>query len=374
MKRKAIEPFIKSSAIKLSVFICVYLWLISAFAVSSFAQSGRVKPTETPMPDNRRPRAVYVPTQSKSDIPKPIATPTPTPKIDEDDGEIIQINSNLVPIPVSVLDSAGRAVTNLKLENFELQIDGKLAEISELSRSETPVRLAMLFDNSSSVTQAREFEKKAAIKFFKRVLRPETDLAALYSVATSSRLEQPLTKSTEQLVQAIENFPIPAGATALLDAIIKAAEYLRESNGRRVIVIVSDGEDTISDATFEETVKAVQAMNCQVYVVKTTEFENFKKTGSRAGNANIRALAAERRMQDIAAQTGGAVYSPVDERELDAAFNQISAELSQQYILSYYPENETDKRGEFRTISLSVKQKQNLNVRTRKGYYVPRQR
>jgi Ca-activated chloride channel family protein len=253
-------------------------------------------------------------------------------------------------------------------------IDGKPAEISDISRSETPVRLAMLFDNSSSVTQAREFEKKAAVRFFKRVLRPETDLAALYSVSTRTRLEQPLTKSSDQLVQAIENFPMPQGATALLDAIIKAADYLKDSTGRRVLVIVSDGEDTISDSTFEEAVKAVQTLNCQIYVVKTTEFENYKKTGSRGGNANIRQLAAERRMQELAAQTGGTVYSPVDEKELDAAFNQISAELSQQYILSYYPESETEKRGEFRTISLSVKSKQNLSVRTRKGYYVPRQR
>ncbi len=350
----------------------IFTILFFVFASSVFAQSGRVKPSETPTPDFRRPRTIYIPSESKSETPKLTPKPTPPPKIEEEDSEIIQINSNLVPIPVSVLDSAGRTVTNLKLENFELFIDGKAAEISDVSRSETPVRLAMLFDNSSSVTQAREFEKKAAVRFFKRVLRPETDLAALYSVSTGTRLEQPLTKNTSDLVQAIENFPMPQGATALLDAIIKAANYLKESNGRRVIVIVSDGEDTISDATFEETVKAVQAMNCQVYIVKTTEFENYKKTGFRGGNANIRALAAERRMQDIAAQTGGAVYSPVDEKELDTAFNQISAELSQQYILSYYPENESEKRGEFRTISLSVKTKQNLNVRTRKGYYVPK--
>ena len=356
-------------------YICAAVFFFVFFlTVNLSAQSGRVKPSETPTPDFKRPRAVYLPTESKSQTPKPTPAPTQPQKTEDDDGEIIQVESNLVPIPVSVLDSAGRTVTNLKLENFELFIDGKPAEISELSRSETPVRLAMLFDNSSSVTQAREFEKKAAVRFFKRVIRPETDLAALYSVSTGTRLEQPLTKSTDQLVEAIENFPIPAGATALLDAIIKAANYLKESDGRRVIVIVSDGEDTISDATFEEAVKAVQAMNCQIYVVKTTEFENHKKTGSRAGNANIRQLAAERRMQEIAAQTGGTVYSPVDEKELDAAFNQISAELSQQYILSYYPENESDKRGEFRAISLSVKQKQNLSVRTRKGYYVPRQR
>ncbi len=302
-------------------------------------------------------------------MPKPNVSPTPPTKTEDNDGDVISVDSTLVPIPVSVIDQSGQAVTNLKLENFQLQIDGKAAEISELSRSDSPVRLALLFDNSSSVTIAREFEKKAAIRFFKRVLRPDKDLAALYSVQTGTRLEQPLTKNVSQLTSAIENFPIPAGATALLDAIITAAEYLKTEQGRRVIVIVSDGEDTISDANFQDAVKAVQADNCQIYVVKTKDFENYKRTGQRGGNANIRALSAEHRMQEITAQTGGAVYSPIDEKELDQAFNQISAELSQQYILSYYPEN-PDKVGQFHDISLKVKDRENLNVRTRKGYYV----
>lgn len=349
--------------------------LFCIFSFGVFAQSGRIKPTEMPTPAPR-PRLIYIPTEEISTAPKSLPMPTPTPTVknteNKDDGEIISVESNLVPIPVSVLDAQGRAVIDLKLNDFELFIDGKAAEVSEVSRSETPVRLALLFDNSSSVTTAREFEKKAATRFFKRVIRPEKDLAALYSVSTGTRLEQTLTKSVPQLVRAIEYFPPPAGATALLDGIVKAAEYLRTADGRRVIVIVSDGEDTISDATFEETVRAAQAANCQIYIVKTKDFENYKQTGQRGGNANIRVLAAERRMQELALQTGGAVYSPIDERELDAAFNQISAELAQAYVLSYYPENETDKRGEFRTISLSVKTRQSVNVRTRKGYYVPK--
>ena len=344
--------------------------LFFIFTSIAFAQSGRIKLSETPTPTPRpRPRIVYLPTEAVSETPKSQTTSTPTPKIDEDD-DIIRVDSALVPIPVSVIDSGGRAITNLKLEDFELFIDGKAAEISDLSRSELPVRLALLFDNSSSVTVAREFEKKAAVKFFKRVIRPEKDLAAIYSVSTVSRLEQPLTKNVSLLTSAIENFPQPEGATALLDAIIKAANHLGEVEGRRVIVIVSDGDDTISDSTFEEAVRAVQAANCQIYIVKTTEFENFKRTGGRGGNANIRALAAERRMQEIAMQTGGAVYSPIDERELDAAFNQISAELSQAYILDYYPEADSKIRNVFRTISLKVKGRENLMVRTRKGYYV----
>ena len=139
-----------------------------------------------------------------------------------------------------------------------------------------------------------------------------------------------------------------------------------------MIVIVSDGDDTYSDSTLEQAIRALQVANCQVYVVKTTDFENFVRTKSRVGNANIRQLAAERRMSEIANQTGGRVYSPIDEKELDEAFRQISSELSQQYILSYYPDIQAEKRGEFRAITLTVKNRPNVDVRTRKGYYVPK--
>ena len=342
-----------------------YLVIFLALATTAFAQSGRVKPTETPTPRPLNATIIYVPTQSASKtIPK--ATPTPA------DEEVVKVASTLVPIPVSVLDANGRSVTNLQLGDFDLKINGKPAEISELARSETPIRLAMLFDNSSSVLIAREFEKDAAVEFFKRVIRPEKDLAALYSVATTTDLKQPFTSDIFSITRAIELFPPPEGATSLLGGIVEASEYLREVRGRRVMVIVSDGDDTMADATLEEALRALQVANCQVYVVKTTDFENFKRTGSRRGNANLRQLAAERRMSEITAQTGGAVYSPIDERELDEAFRQISAELSQQYILSYYPDDETGKRGEFREITLTLKNRPNYSLRTRKGYYVPK--
>src|SRR6185503_16780605 len=197
----------------------------------------------------------------------------------------------------------------------------KPVEISEVSRSISPIRLAMLFDNSSSVLVAREFEKDAAVKFFRRVIRPDRDMASLFSVADRTQLEQPLTRDVSMLVRAIEGFAQPEGATALLDGIIEVAGYLGDVEGRRVMVIVSDGEDTISDldTTLEKVVRRLQLTNCQVYVVKTKDFENFKRTGVRSGNANIRVLDAERRMQEIAAQTGGWVYSPLDERELEVA-------------------------------------------------------
>lgn len=348
----------------------VFFILINILGATVFAQSGKVKPLETPTPDPRSRPAVYVPTQEV--IRKaPTPTPTPTPKNIETD-EVIRVDSVLVPVPVSVLDGAGKAITNLKLEDFELRVAGKVEVIGEIARSEAPVRLALLFDNSSSVLIAREFEKKAAINFFRRVIRPEKDLVSLFSVATATRLEQPFTKNVDQLTNAIEFFPPPEGATALLDGLVMAANYVRESQGRRVVVIVSDGDDTYSDYTLDDAMKALQMANCQVFVVKTTDFENYKRTGQRQGNANIRQLSAERRMQEIAKQTGGAVYSPLDEDELDKAFRQISAELAQQYVLSYYPGEGTDKPGEFRPISVAVKDRQNVEIRTRSGYYVPK--
>ncbi|MEP6946177.1 MAG: VWA domain-containing protein [Acidobacteriota bacterium] len=335
------------------------------------AQSGRIKPSESPSPTPvDHPPSRYIPTQNNVDR-QSDPRPTPTPK-KKDDDDVIKVDSFLVPVPVSVVDQSGRAVTDLKLADFDLLIDGKRAEIGDVSRSESPIRLAMIFDNSSSVLIARDFEKEAAVKFFRRIVRPDRDMAALFSLSDFTRLEQPLTREVSQLTQAIEAFPPPKGATALLDGIIEVAQYLKSVQGRRVVVIVSDGEDTYSDmrTTLDDVIKSLQVNDCQVYVVKTKDFENYKRTGLRGGNANIRALTAERRMIEIAAQTGGEVYSPIDENELNAAFTQISAELSQQYILSYYPEDGSDDRGSFRTIAVTVKGKPAYTLRTRKGYYV----
>jgi len=349
--------------------LLLFFVLFAGFASNSYSQSGRTKPSPTPTPNS-----ISGPSVVNAATPTPRKPkPEPTPKTN-DDPDTIKVDSVLVPIPVSVIEGDGRPVRTLKLNDFQLKVDGKPAEIAEMARSETPIRLAMLFDNSASVMIAREFEKEAAIRFFRRVIRPDRDKAALFSVADYTRLEQPFTREISLLTRAIEGFAEPKGATALLDGIIKVAEYLKGSDGRRVLVIVSDGEDTDSDlrTMFDDVVRSLHVSDVQVYVVKTKDFENFKRTGQRGGNANIRTLTAERRMIDIAQQTGGAVHSPIDEDEMSAAFTQIASELSQQYILSYYPEDEADKRGEFREITLSVKGKQNLTIRTRKGYYVPK--
>jgi len=272
----------------------------------------------------------------------------------------VRVSSNLVPIPASVVDSGGFVVTGLKLEDFELRVDGQVKSISDLTRTETSVRLVMLFDNSGSVDFAREFEKQAAIHFFRRVMRP-TDEAAIYSIETESYLAQPLTRDISKLERTIENFGKPEGSTSLFDAIIDASAYLRPYSGRRVIVIVSDGIETTSRSDFETTIKRVLADDCQVFIVQTGLYDG----------ANLRALAAERRMEQLAGQTGGAAYIPKTTTELDHAFQQIAADLAQQYVLSYYSAEEL-RDGRFHLIDLRVRSRKDVRVRARRGYYSPK--
>jgi Ca-activated chloride channel family protein len=334
-------------------------FLIAASPLLTYSQSGRQKsPTPSPSPTvNTRPRQTSKPRSQQT--PTQASAKTDANQNDANDAdEVLRVTSNLVAVPATVVDNRGVAVTNLKLEDFELQVDGQPNPISEISRADTPVRMAMLFDNSGSLSASRDFEKRAAIKFFRNVLRP-VDQAAVFSVSTDVMLAEPLTNDARRLELTIDSFGKPEGATSLFDGIIKAGAYLHPYPGRRVIVIVSDGEDTTSRADFDTTMQRALADDCQIYVVQTGLYES----------ANLRALAAERRMQEFSAQTGGAVYLPKSADDLDYAFAQIAADLAQQYILSYYPAE--DKRdGKYHLLAVRVKTKPAARVRARKGFVV----
>lgn len=345
-----------------SVRRAIPILLLSFFvATVSFAQSGRIKDkTAKPpsKPSGSSPEAGRASNTSNSKT----STKDPSPDAGEEihESDIVRVSSNLVPIPASVVDSRGFAVTGLKLEDFELLVDGQVKAISDLTRSETSVHLVMLFDNSGSLSSARDFEKRAAMQFFRKVLRP-SDEAAIYSVESDSYLAQPLTKDIGLLERTIETFARPAGSTSLFDAIIEAAAYLRPYTGRRVLVIVSDGIETTSRNDFATTMHRVLADDCQIFIVQTGLYDG----------ANLRALAAERRMEQLAAQTGGAVYIPKTTSDLDHAFQQIAADLAQQYVLSYYPKDER-RDGRFHVIDLRVRSRKDARVRARKGYYSPK--
>ncbi len=328
-----------------------------------FVQSGRIKdktakPSTAKSGQERKGSASTSKPQPSS--PQSPQSQKPKPDDEIEDEDIVRISSTLVPIPASVVDVGGNAITGLKLEDFELRVDGQVRPISEMTRADTSVKLVMLFDNSGSVSLSREFEKQAAKGFFRKVLRP-SDEAAIYSIESDSYLAQPLTRDVQRLEYTIDSFGQPRGATSLFDAIVGAAAYLRPHNGRRVLVIVSDGIETTSRNDFNSTLKQVLADDCQIFVVQTGLYDD----------ANLRALAAERRMEQLTAQTGGAVYIPKTTPELESAFQNIAADLAQQYVLSYYPGKER-RDGTFHIIDLRIKARKDLRVRARRGYYSPR--
>jgi Ca-activated chloride channel family protein len=337
-------------------FRLIWLGLVAAVLLSTglpvLSQSGRnpkpgKKPGVGPVERPGSPSSPSTPSRKSTD------------EIDEHD--IVRISSNLVPIPVSVIDRRGNAIVNLKLEDFELRVDGQVRALADLTRSETSVKLAMLFDNSGSLDAAREFEKQAAIRFFRKVMRSK-DEAAIYSIETDSYLAQTLTSDVLRLQHTIAMFARPEGGTSLFDAIVSASTYLRPYTGRRVLVIVSDGIETTSRHTdFDLVVQRVLADDCQVYVVQTGLYEG----------ANLRALAAERRMERITSQTGGAVYLPKTTAQLDTAFDQIAADLAHQYVLSYYPPVDQHD-GRMHVLDLSVKTRTDVRVRSRTGYLAPK--
>jgi TonB family protein len=184
------------------------------------------------------------------------------------------------------------------------------------------------------------------------------DRAAVYSISTMPTLSQGLTNDVPRLVRTIQNFGKPDGATALFDALAQAADYMRPLAGRKVLVLVSDGTDTVSDANFEDAVNRALLAECQVYVVQTRQVED----------PSLHDTVSEQRMYKLSEQTGGAVFIPQSVEDLDAVFSQISLDLSQQYLLSYSPQDERKDKF-FRFISLRVKTRQNLRVRARKGFY-----
>lgn len=352
--------------------VCASLVVNFSTRAASAQESGKQpQPQATPYV---RPRRTVAPKETPEPQPQPAPTVQPQPaatpadtaqppsaasqaaeEVDED--EVVRVNSNLVIIPATVVDTFGRSITDLKVTDFELKIDGEVKPIGELTRSETPVNVALLFDNSYSLSAARDFEKQAAVRFFRSVIRP-IDRAAVYSISNTPTLSQGLTNDVPRLVRTVENFGAPDGATALFEAVAQASDYMRPLPGRKVLIIVSDGADTVSEVSFDDAVNKALRAECQVYVVQTRQVED----------PNLHDTVSEQRMYRITEQTGGAVYVPRAVAELDAVFTQISLDLSQQYLLSYYPQDER-KDKYFRFISLRVKTRPTARVRARKGFY-----
>ncbi len=297
---------------------------------------------------------------------KPAAT-TPPKRDDVEETEAIRISSNLVTVPVSVTDSSGQPVRSLTAQDFQLDEEGARQTISLVGQpGQTPVELALLFDVSGSVNERFRFEQQAAARFLRAVIKPN-DLVSVFSIALSPALIVARTRDVEAAVAGAMTLGPTKEPTAFYDAVGLAAQYLGKSaaqGSRRVLVVISDGEDNQSERFhLEAALRELQRNDCLYYSINPSGPSIRLNKISQKGQDSMIALAAE---------TGGVAFLPQQLEDLDNIFRQIAGELQAQYLLGYYSTNETTD-GKFRRITARVAGRAELRVRSRQGYYAPRE-
>ena len=341
-------------------------------------------------------------------------TPTPTPKISEDD-EVVRVESRLVVVPVSVTNATGDPVLGLKAADFRIAEENRSQTIESVGNAENvPLEIALLFDISASTGPMFKFQQETAAKFLQEVLRGE-DRATIFSVGIKPVLVQ-ARDSAEAAQSAIRSIIPTREQTAFYDSVRAAADHLGKNSpaGRRkVIVVISDGEDTNSEGVLKAiwAAEAKVAANVQgeelrnlrvkardtakareqVRVLKSlqdadTVFYSINPGGSSL-QLNKAAQFGQENLQKFADDTGGTAYLPkflpVDTKDqyqnssnmrknttmLETIFKQLANELRAQYLIQYYSESEFPL-GKYVKLSLSLQNPMNYRVRARQGYYV----
>lgn len=276
------------------------------------------------------------------------------------DDDVVRVNTDLVVLNVTVTDKAGQYAKGLKASDFKIYEDGievKSNMISGFSLQESPYAAVVLLDSSGSMEARFSLARSAAIRFLDG-LRPE-DVAAVYRFDSKVERVQEFSGGRDLAPMA---YAIRAkGMTTLNDAIVEASKTLAERpETRKAIVILSDGMDTFSKASSEKAVESALAVGASIYAVDMSSLEV-------AGTTRRQSAAS---LQGFAEKTGGRFIATPGGPALRDAFTGIANELGQQYTISYRPVN-TKRDGKWRTLEVKV-QREDLTVRTRKGYRAPK--
>jgi len=331
------------------------------------------------------------------------AKPTPTPKPPEQEVlDVVRVTSNLVMVPVSVTDTQGQPIQGLQIPDFHLEEEGKQQEIAEIGDPEqVPLDIAILFDVSSSVSQKGffAFQQNAAASFLRLVMKP-VDKAAIYTIAAEPILVQPLA-SAETAAAKMVSIPAATSSvpTAFYDTVIAASKYLTENSAsrhRRVIVVISDGDDNFSESirslsvaearanlkgepTAASSLMALQEKHrravaaVQQAVLKADATFYSVNPGGLSVKLNQIAMRAQAGMTTVADASGGTAFLPDGERDLEAVFRQVAAELRGQYLIQYYA-NADVPTGQFRRIQVTVPTRPQSRVRARQGFYAKKEK
>ena len=321
-----------------------------------------------------------------------LAQASPTPPRKEDDvtlnsDDVVRVETNLTNVFFTAADKQKRFVSTLKREDIRILEDGVPQEIFAFQpNSDLPLSLAILIDCSGSEERTLPMEKDAARAFLESVLRPEKDEAAIVSFTGEVTLEQGLTGNIARLRRAIDEVrfippagyigggvvvtgtppisgsrQILAGSTAIWDAIWATSNELLSASAehtRRAMILLTDGEDTISQVKMQEAINRALKADALIYAIGIGDRYEF--------GINEPAL------KKLTEQTGGRAFFPENERDLTNAFAQIEKDLRERYLIAYSSSNKM-RDGSYRKVTIEIVspavRQQNLKLNYRPGYF-----
>jgi Ca-activated chloride channel family protein len=276
----------------------------------------------------------------------------------------IKVETRLVNVALNVMDAKGAPVAGLERDDLEILEDGKPQKIAIFEKeASTPLSVVLAIDTSESVLTNERLEKSAAKHFVNALLREQDELD-LMEFSDVVREIVPFTNQKKRIEAGIEQVR-EGDATALYDAVYLASQRLSETSAadgrRRVVVLITDGGDTVKGSKYSQAMEQAQRAGAMVYAIIVVPI--YADAGRNIGG--------EHALIQMARDTGGKYYYAVDAKDLEPAFRHVSDDLRTQYLLGYY----APKRGadnSYRNITVRMKDKalqEKYDLRYRTGYY-----
>ena len=298
---------------------------------------------------------------------QPPAPPVPRAQEDTQGNYKIKAQVNLVVLHVSVLNDRSVFVPGLKEDNFRVLEDKVEQKLSVFKQEDVPVSFGLVIDNSGSMRDKRPQVNAAAVTFVKTSNPQDEGFVVNFNDDYYLDTEHDFTSDIAEMKTALERIDA-RGSTALYDAVIGSLDHLKKgTRDKKVLLVVTDGEDNASRHSVENAVEQAQRADAVIYAVGVFSDDDIKH--------NHRAMKKARTaLSDLANATGGLAFFPENADDTEAICTQIAHDIRNQYTLAYYPTNAA-RDGTFRAVSVLVTPARGmgkLTVRTRTGYYAPR--
>ena len=295
-------------------------------------------------------------------IPVDTPPPPPPPSDQTQTGSHIQLNVSLVVLHTTVLDDRGKFVEGLTQDNFRVYEDKVEQKLSVYKREDIPVSMGLVIDNSGSMRDKRPRVNEAALTLVQNSNPQDEAFVVNFNDDFYLDLDKDFTNSIPELKEALERIDA-RGSTALYDAIIGSLDHLKKGKKeKKVLLIVTDGEDNTSRNSLEKTIREIQKTDTVIYTIGLLSQESKRSAKS-----------AKKALSEIAAASGGVAYFPENVGDVHDICEQVAHDIRHQYTLGYYPLN-VARDGSFRSVRVDVippRGKGKLVARTRNGYYAP---